>query len=75
MQRIKAVLVAIDEIMSEAEYYDEESGVSCIDVTEEQVYNWIMEMKDFRFLGTVAIKELIHKMFADNDFRMKNIYD
>lgn len=74
MQRIKAVLMAIDEIMSEAEYYDEETGASCIDVTEEQVYNWLMEMKDFRFLGTETIKELIHKMFTDNDFRMENIY-
>ena len=41
MKRINDLYVAIDNVMQENEYYDDEIEDTCCDVTEEQVYKMV----------------------------------
>lgn len=71
MKRIKDLYVAIDNVMQENEYYDDETEDTCCDVTEEQVYKMVIERDDFRFLTAEVIKSEIHKFFTDWEYRIK----
>lgn len=71
MKRIKDLYVEIDNIMAENEYYDEETEDTCCEITEEEVYQRIVEREDFRFLTSEVIKDEIHKFFTDWEYRIK----
>lgn len=65
-ERIAHFLHFIDSIISENEYYDEEKGIDCCGITENEVYERAFStFADFHFIGTDFAKDMIH-VFCTN---------
>lgn len=71
MKRISDLYKDIDNIMSENEYHDDDTGEDVCEISEDEVYRIITTRNDYRFLTTATIKEEIHKCFTDFAYRMK----
>ena len=53
------------------EYYDDDTEETVCDISEEEIYQQLIERNDYRFLTTEVIKDEIHKCFTDWNYRMK----
>ena len=71
MKRISDLYKDIDNIMSENEYHDDDTGEDVCEISEDEVYRIITTRNDYRFLTTATIKEEIHKCFTDFAYRMQ----
>ena len=64
MKRLTDLYIDMDEIMSNNKYYDDETGETVCEISEEEVYQRLIERNDYRFLTAEVIKEEIHKCFV-----------
>ena len=71
MKRLSDLYNDIDNIMQNNEYYDDDTEETVCDISEEEIYQQLIERNDYRFLITEAIKDEIHKFFTDWNYRMK----
>ena len=71
MKRLSDLYNDIDNIMQNNEYYDDDTEETVCDISEEEIYQQLIERNDYRFLTTEAIKDEIHKFFTDWNYRMK----
>lgn len=70
--RFKKFLIDLDQILQENVdiYMDEYGNPIENDITEQDVYNWIMENKQYRLLTSEKAKHIIHLFMSDFSFRM-----
>lgn len=71
MKRLSDLYNDIDNIMQNNEYYDDDTEETVCDISEEEIYQQLIERNDYRFLTTEVIKDEIHKCFTDWNYRMK----
>ena len=71
MKRLSDLYNDIDNIMQNNEYYDDDTEETVCDISEEEIYQQLIERNDYRFLATEAIKNEIHKFYTDWNYRMK----
>jgi hypothetical protein len=71
MKRLSDLYNDIDNIMQNNEYYDDDTEETVCDISEEEIYQQLIERNDYRFLTTEAIKDEIYKFFTDWNYRMK----
>lgn len=69
MVRMKKMLVALDECMSDATYYDDDKQEDVCELTEEEIYNCLMKNDEFHLLTSEVVKNFIHT-FQDHSMRM-----
>lgn len=74
MKRLTDLYIDMDEIMSNNEYYDDETGETVCEISEEEVYQRLIERNDYRFLTADFIKEEIHKCFMDWKYRVEKAH-
>ena len=71
MKRLSDLYNDIDNIMQNNEYYDDDTEETVCDISEDEIYQQIIERNDYRFLTAEAIKDEIHKFFTDWNYRIK----
>ena len=71
MKRLSDLYNDIDNIMQNNEYYDDDTEETVCDISEEEIYQQLIERNDYRFLTMETIKDEIHKFFTDWNYRMK----
>ena len=71
MKRLSDLYNDIDNIMQNNEYYDDDTEETVCDISEEEIYQQLIERNDYRFLTKEAIKDEIHKFFTDWNYRIK----
>lgn len=62
--RMKKFLMALDDYMNDATYYDDEQQKTVCKVSEEDTYNYLMQTEEFHLLTSNTVKEFIH-LFSD----------
>ena len=71
MKRLSDLYNDIDNIMQNNEYYDDDTEETVCDISEEEIYQQLIERNDYRFLTTETIKDEIYKFYTDWNYRMK----
>ena len=71
--RLRNFLKDLDEVLMDNVdcMIDEEGNPIEHNITEETVYNWMMETEEYHFLGTERVKSIIHSFMTDFRFRME----
>ena len=73
MKRLSDLYKDIDNIMSENEYYDDDTEETICEVSEDDIYRIITTRNDYRFLTAATIKEEIHNCFTDFTYRISKL--
>ena len=73
MKRLSDLYKDIDNIMSENEYYDDDTEETVCEVSEDDIYRIITKRNDYRFLTAATIKAEIHNCFMDFTYRMSKL--
>ena len=60
MKRLSDLYNDIDNIMQNNEYYDDDTEETVCEISEDEIYQQLIERNDYRFLTTEAIKDEIH---------------
>lgn len=71
IKRIRNFLIALDELLINNEYYDDNLQKDIIDITEEQCYNILMQNDEWHLLGSEKVKGFIHLFITDFRARME----
>lgn len=63
--RMKKFVIALDELLLNNEYYDEELQETVCEVSEDDAYNILMKNDEFHLLTSKVVKGLIHLFITD----------
>lgn len=63
--RLRKFLIELDAWVGSNSYYDEDTGETVIDGTENECYNHLMQTDEFHLLGEKLVKDLIHTAFTN----------
>ncbi len=72
MIRMKKFLVALDDCMTDSTYYDDEKQTDVCEMSESEVYDYLMQTEEFHLLTSETVKQFIH-MFQDFSVRMATL--
>lgn len=64
-ERMRKLLIALNQYMDSFSYYDDESDETVIDGDENECYNIIMRNDELHLLTTEVVKNIIHVCFTD----------
>ena len=53
------------------DFNDDDTEETVYDISEEEIYQQLIERNDYRFLTTETIKDEIHKFYTDWNYRIK----
>ena len=72
MARLKKMLIALDECMTDATYHDDEKQEDVCELTEDDIYNCLMKNDEFHLLTSDVVRSFIH-LFQDNTARISTL--
>jgi len=68
--RLRRFLIALDELIQDNEYYDDDLQKEVCDITEVQCYDILMENEEFHLLTSEKVKGFINIFITDFKSRM-----
>lgn len=58
-------LIALDDFFGSNAYYNDNTGETEIDYTQEEIYNHIMQNDEYHLLGSRTVRYMIGLWFSD----------